>query len=689
MTNSSQALGALVLLVAALAVFLIIFLARSSGKISFETSGTVIQANDAGNVSFYAWVKVDKNNLKGLEFFFEIDYGHSIWQNIYLKDRKISLQYNKNATQFETLEKCKGLQKCPSDCDNFPSVDLTEATASYALKDVSRVLLSKKNIDKKKERFPDSVLSVLFLESTYNIVLNGRTREIERVVGAGGFQAIVEYFNYTKFDDAYSDRINTAKEEYITYFNNDYGLIDCQPINGTYQSACTSENDDAPYCSNEACRVDQQSENCLAVVNSWCETTLRGQNDPWCISLNRSSTTRQRFLKHVDAITPYNGGIRDESRRRLSATTCDSSWIGDGYCDPQCNTNEHDYDGGDCCSGTCLRSKAFACGYNGYNCQLTTTRRDLASLPMCIFVHGMGEKACTSPSLVKCNTFAYFDQHGMNEVTNGLCNPMCFCYNSIDKGWDSQDTAVALANEVKRNSAKVLIGHSMGNPVIRNARKLLNQEGYTNVKHVNIAGPSVGSAALTYLHDSGKSFWGFKLSWIAPYIGLGHPASKKLSYNNFMNDNSLLPADYSYCGGSTTGSYRETTYRVGPLTIKFPGLRILGWLHSKFKVNEDVCDDSRSGWLGRQDGMVYVHECVNQRMNTKRSQASRWKWTWIKKWWGRYPARRKETYTTSCKNQYERARHSVVGNANHADNRLATSRVQEIIKSFIQWSLQR
>merc|ERR1712029_1226598 len=33
----------------------------------------------------------------------------------------------------------------------------------------------------------------------------------------------------------------------------------------------------------------------------------------------------------------------------LSRSECPSSWIGDGMCDGQCNTEESSWDGGDCC----------------------------------------------------------------------------------------------------------------------------------------------------------------------------------------------------------------------------------------------------------------------------------------------------------------------------------------------------
>jgi len=46
----------------------------------------------------------------------------------------------------------------------------------------------------------------------------------------------------------------------------------------------------------------------------------------------------------------------------------DLTWPGDGYCDPDCNTAEFQWDGGDCCEGTCVDS-VYDCGINDYDCK--------------------------------------------------------------------------------------------------------------------------------------------------------------------------------------------------------------------------------------------------------------------------------------------------------------------------------
>lgn len=44
-------------------------------------------------------------------------------------------------------------------------------------------------------------------------------------------------------------------------------------------------------------------------------------------------------------------------------------WIGDGFCDIVLNNALCGYDGGDCCSCTCVDSEEYQCGVWGYDCQ--------------------------------------------------------------------------------------------------------------------------------------------------------------------------------------------------------------------------------------------------------------------------------------------------------------------------------
>eukprot|EP00752_Nemacystus_decipiens_P009914 g8846.t1 len=50
-------------------------------------------------------------------------------------------------------------------------------------------------------------------------------------------------------------------------------------------------------------------------------------------------------------------------------STCVEGWKSDGYCDPENHGPECDYDGGDCCECSCIDSSVYTCGINGFACQ--------------------------------------------------------------------------------------------------------------------------------------------------------------------------------------------------------------------------------------------------------------------------------------------------------------------------------
>lgn len=63
--------------------------------------------------------------------------------------------------------------------------------------------------------------------------------------------------------------------------------------------------------------------------------------------------------------TPGEECIADEPP---SASTCVSP-VGDGRCDSDYNVAAYEYDGGDCCPGTCIAGRRFGCGSAGYDCR--------------------------------------------------------------------------------------------------------------------------------------------------------------------------------------------------------------------------------------------------------------------------------------------------------------------------------
>ena len=57
----------------------------------------------------------------------------------------------------------------------------------------------------------------------------------------------------------------------------------------------------------------------------------------------------------------------DENGNSINSPDCINSWIGDGWCDPENNSEGCGWDGGDCCPSTCVDSD-FDCGDYGWAC---------------------------------------------------------------------------------------------------------------------------------------------------------------------------------------------------------------------------------------------------------------------------------------------------------------------------------
>lgn len=59
------------------------------------------------------------------------------------------------------------------------------------------------------------------------------------------------------------------------------------------------------------------------------------------------------------------------TRLHLAIAVCSPHYVGDGFCDAECNNRLHRFDDGDCCENICMsRPRLYPCGVNGYNCLL-------------------------------------------------------------------------------------------------------------------------------------------------------------------------------------------------------------------------------------------------------------------------------------------------------------------------------
>ena len=65
----------------------------------------------------------------------------------------------------------------------------------------------------------------------------------------------------------------------------------------------------------------------------------------------------------------YEDPWSDEASWGDGGAECAESWIGDGWCDPNNNSELCEWDGGDCCPSTCSEDAPFECGNFGWDCQ--------------------------------------------------------------------------------------------------------------------------------------------------------------------------------------------------------------------------------------------------------------------------------------------------------------------------------
>ena len=77
-----------------------------------------------------------------------------------------------------------------------------------------------------------------------------------------------------------------------------------------------------------------------------------------------------RHPRDLQAVLPNSGNSAAKS------TICWPFWRGDGFCDLGCNTEDYDYDNGDCCYESCVsKLRRYPCGYTGFQCKLKASNR--------------------------------------------------------------------------------------------------------------------------------------------------------------------------------------------------------------------------------------------------------------------------------------------------------------------------
>lgn len=105
----------------------------------------------------------------------------------------------------------------------------------------------------------------------------------------------------------------------------------------------------------------------------------------------------QKTRKRIDA---DENDVPDAEPTMTVLPSCATAWVGDGWCDVNCNDAAHGFDGGDCCPGTCASGR-YVCGFVGYACigTVTTTTTSTTTTTLfapdvcgnCVWEPGAGE----------------------------------------------------------------------------------------------------------------------------------------------------------------------------------------------------------------------------------------------------------------------------------------------------------
>jgi cathepsin B len=158
------------------------------------------------------------------------------------------------------------------------------------------------------------------------------------------------------------------------------GFAECiDPSAPVYETSGDDATDDTAACADDASWVYMTAaKNCAwAAGNSWrCRRTFGNEpdgavaNDACPVSCGTCPPP------------PNNGGPSFSPTQKPTTRACIKWWVGDGHCDPINNVLQCQFDGGDCCEGTCSDTQAkavqssrgpfgtgFTCGGGkGFNC---------------------------------------------------------------------------------------------------------------------------------------------------------------------------------------------------------------------------------------------------------------------------------------------------------------------------------
>jgi len=224
---------------------------------------------------------------------------------------------------------------------------------------------------------------------------------------------------------------------------------------------------------------------------------------------------------------------------------CKAADKGDGFCDDYCNNEEHDWDGGDCCRGTCQDGPLYVCGSNNWNCRQKPNTT-------CLFLHGFKSEGPTPPETrpTQCDPQ---QKYWMEEQElEGLCEPSFLCANTVKNGWTDLELQMAYYNaSVKVHaSGGVVFAHSMANLLLTAA--CIQQWG-CDIKWFSLGGPIRGAESATWFASISPLVLGQAIKSLHPKHKL---ISKKIKFPDLLSQTVHKKKMYlgQVCGVSALGS---------------------------------------------------------------------------------------------------------------------------------------
>ena len=159
----------------------------------------------------------------------------------------------------------------------------------------------------------------------------------------------------------YRSKWKFLNEYFVVYWTGIYWVIEFEYNSGQYAYSFSEDLFTATWYQYNFVTYTYDLDDDITITNVVCD----GTPSPTVVPEPTTSPTLRPTSAPVPTTSPT-----PEPTYSIDCNVLNPSWIGDGYCDwdtPGYNTEDCDWDGGDCCPDCCT-SDSYTCGINGYQC---------------------------------------------------------------------------------------------------------------------------------------------------------------------------------------------------------------------------------------------------------------------------------------------------------------------------------